>query len=270
MKNYDKYFSTYDNMILPQINNEIKEKKVDEIPRRNIEVPFCQGLGAIVRKDWYNTLRNPMVVKTRVIQSIILSLLVGGAYFNLDQNYDPVDQFYGNENFSTMIGLMFFLNMFSFMSALSPVTLVFPRERQVFLKEEGTKLYSTFTFYMSRNVIELPFIVLIPMIMTLILYWMVGMGGDVGRFFTFYLILLLVSFVGNSLGLLLGSIANDAKVVSALVPVLILPFVLFSGLYKNRTDLPVWLGWIEYLSPLKYGFTAMTVNQTTGVESPIE
>lgn len=153
VKNYDKYFSTYDNMILPQINNEIKEKKVDEIPRRNIEVPFCQGLGAIVRKDWYNTLRNPMVVKTRVIQSIILSLLVGGAYFNLDQNYDPVDQFYGNENFSTMIGLMFFLNMFSFMSALSPVTLVFPRERQVFLKEEGTKLYSTFTFYMSRNVI---------------------------------------------------------------------------------------------------------------------
>jgi ABC-type multidrug transport system permease subunit len=65
-----------------------------------------------------------------------------------------------------------------------------------------------------------------------------------------------VSFAGNSLGLLIGSLVSDAKSISAALPMVILPFILFSGFFKNRDDLPVWIGWIEYLSPLKYGFIA--------------
>ncbi len=65
-----------------------------------------------------------------------------------------------------------------------------------------------------------------------------------------------MSFAGNSLGLLIGSLVSDAKSISAALPMVILPFILFSGFFKNRDDLPVWIGWIEYLSPLKYGFIA--------------
>jgi ATP-binding cassette subfamily G (WHITE) protein 2 len=65
-----------------------------------------------------------------------------------------------------------------------------------------------------------------------------------------------VSFAGNSLGLLIGSLVSDAKSISAALPMVILPFILFSGFFKNRDDLPVWIGWIEYISPLKYGFIA--------------
>lgn len=65
-----------------------------------------------------------------------------------------------------------------------------------------------------------------------------------------------MSFAGNSLGLLIGSLVSDAKSISAALPMVILPFILFSGFFKNRDDLPVWIGWIEYISPLKYGFIA--------------
>lgn len=46
------------------------------------------------------------------------------------------------------------------------------------------------------------------------------------------------------MGLLLGCAVSDAKLITVLMPVVILPFVLFSGFYKNRNDLPVWLSWI--------------------------
>lgn len=150
--------------------------------------------------------------------------------------------------------------MVGFMSSLSPVSIVFPKERLVFLKEEGARLYGTSLFVLSRNIIEIPYALLIPMVMQLIFYWMIGLGGTVGQFFTFYLIFFLVSFAGNSLGLLLGSMVNDAKIVTMLVPIMILPFVLFSGFYKNREDLPVWLFWLEYISPLKYSFISFLRN----------
>ena len=80
--------------------------------------------------------------------------------------------------------------------------------------------------------------------MAVILYWMIGLSNTAGQFFTFYLIFFLVSFAGNSLGLLLGCAVKDAKLITVLTPVMILPFVLFSGFYKNRNDLPVWLFWL--------------------------
>jgi ABC-type multidrug transport system permease subunit len=146
--------------------------------------------------------------------------------------------------------------------ALTPVTLTFPLERPVFLKEESAKLYSVTPYFISRNLIEIPYSVIFPLITALILYWFVGLSSTAGQFFTFYFITFLMGFSGSSLGLLLGSMITDAKSVSGVVPIIILPLVLFSGYFKNFADLPKWIGWIEYISPLKYGFTAYTLNET--------
>ena len=37
--------------------------------------------------------------------------------------------------------------------------------------------------------------------------------------------------------------------------------MLFSGFQKNRNDLPVWIGWFEFFSPLKYGLEAFSTNE---------
>lgn len=115
-------------------------------------------------------------------------------------------------------------------------------------------------YFLSRNAIEIPYLIIFPLLFDVILYWMVGLANTPEQFFIFYLTTFLVSFAGNSLGLLVGSIATDEKDVSALTPILLLPFFLFSGFFKNRTNLPVWIGWIEYISPLKYCFSAVTIN----------
>lgn len=103
--------------------------------------------------------------------------------------------------------------------------------------------------------------------MSVILYWMIGLQNTPEQFFTFYLIFFLISFAGNSLGLLLGCAVSDAKLITVLIPIFILPFVLFSGFYKNRNDLPVWLSWIEYISPMKYSFISFMRNELG--ENPI-
>jgi len=55
-----------------------------------------------------------------------------------------------------------------------------------------------------------------------------------------------------------------------MTPLIITPFVLFSGLFKNTGNLPNWLGWIQYLSPIKYGLTGNTLNEVKDRPSLIE
>lgn len=98
------------------------------------------------------------------------------------------------------------------------------------------------------------------MISSVIVYWMAGLNATAEQFFTFYLIIVLLSFNGGSLGYLVGSIVEDPKSVGTLIPVILIPFVLFSGQFKNFSSLPNWIGWVQYLSPLKYAFTAFVSN----------
>ena len=91
---------------------------------------------------------------------------------------------------------------------------------------------------------------------------MIDLAGTADQFFTHWLIFSLMAFAGSAIGLLIGSIIMDAKAVSATVPIFLLPLFLFSGFFKNRSDLPDWIGWIEYISPLKYGFIAFVGTET--------
>lgn len=94
------------------------------------------------------------------------------------------------------------------------------------------------------------------MVNALIMYWFVGLSSTASQFFIFYLISFLVGFAGSSMGLMLGSVVSDAKAVSSITPAVLLPFFLFSGLFKNAGNYPDWIGWIQYISPIKYSFQA--------------
>lgn len=113
----------------PQIENEIKNKSLMPFEKRDDDIPFCQKLGAIMKRDLLNTVRNPMVVKSRILSSIILGLFVGGVFWKIGHNYVDTT---GNPNvrtvdFMTLTGLLFFLCVTGFMSSLSPVAIVFPK-----------------------------------------------------------------------------------------------------------------------------------------------
>lgn len=95
---------------------------------RDEKVPFCQSLGAIMKRDFMNTARNPMVVRARFLMSILLGLFVGGVYWKISSNYvDPNNPNVRTVDFITLAGLLFFLTVTGFMTALSPVSIVFPK-----------------------------------------------------------------------------------------------------------------------------------------------
>ena len=152
---------------------------------------------------------------------------------------------------------MFFINISFLFAIMSPTALVFPKERQVFLKEEGSKLYSALSYFISRSTIEAGYILILPTIFLNAFYWLIGLAATTEQFFLFYFMGILIAFCGNSLGLLLGCIIEDEKSVGAVMPLVLIPFIVLSGYFKNLDSIPKWISWAQYISPFKYGFSAM-------------
>ncbi len=63
----------------------------------------------------------------------------------------------------------------------------------------------------------------------------------------------MMALVGNSIGFFTGSLFQDPKQASGLAPVMLLPLMMFSGIYNNLNNIPDWINWLQYISPFRYG-----------------
>jgi ABC-type multidrug transport system permease subunit len=70
-----------------------------------------------------------------------------------------------------------------------------------------------------------------------------------------------MSLVGNSIGFLTGALFKDAARASSLAPALLLPLMMFSGLYNKLDSIPVWIRWLQYISPFRYGLHSVLLNE---------
>ena len=111
-----------------------------------------------------------MIVKGRMITGIFMGLLTGGIYYGVGTNI------HGFRNLQSTSGTIFFMTVAGIMGALNPVMIQFPAERAVFLREENSKLYTTFAYFLGKSSMEIPFMFIVPIIQQLICYWMIGLN----------------------------------------------------------------------------------------------
>lgn len=159
-----------------------------------------------------------------------------------------------------LFGLFFFVAVYNVVLSLVPVNVAFSLERDVVFKEQTSKMYSPLQYFLVYNITQIPELIITTLISIVSFYFMIGLGQTADQFFTAYLILLLISFNGAGFGMMMGSVVYDAKSGSALLLFVMIPMALFSGFYKNREDLPKWISWTEYLSPIKYCFIGLLEN----------
>lgn len=94
---------------------------------------------------------------------------------------------------------------------------------------------------------------------------MAGLQPLADKFFILVGILMTTSVCGFSLGIFFASLFESLPVALAVTPLILLPLMLFSGLFVNQGSIPVYFDWIKYLSPMKYGFEALFKNEFTGL-----
>jgi len=159
-------------------------------------------------------------------------------------------------NYYGAISLMILISLFG---KVEGVSVSIPAIRSLFLAEHGmARLYSLLPFLFSQLFIEFPSTAFMAVIQVSISYWIIGFSGN---FFIWVVIVFTASVATSSIGWLISSLSYSPLTALQLVPVIVLPQILFSGLLIDIQLIPSWLAWMEYLCYLKYCINIAFINE---------
>lgn len=205
-------------------------------------------IAVLSQRNVVRLLRDKFVLHAGVFQSLFIALVVGLIYMQLDLTQS------GIQNFT---GAFYFLIVNQTFSAADSAFLSVPLELPIVIREYKAGLYHLIAWYLSKNISELPMQIILPIVFFLPVYFLMGIGHGAGVFLYMQIIMILVNSAAVGLGLMVSCMAKRVDLVSIIGVVVLLPFMLFGGLLINSNDCPDYLVWVQYISPIKYGFEAL-------------
>lgn len=107
-------------------------------------------------------------------------------------------------------------------------------------------------YYMSKLMIEMPVLILTPIVMLTITYWIIGFKNTAQSYFMAYFALFMLVQCASAIGMTVSSFAPNLVVATTIAPAFVLPMVLFGGLLVNTSTVFSWLAWIQWISPVRY------------------
>ncbi|KAL2633890.1 hypothetical protein R1flu_005369 [Riccia fluitans] len=188
------------------------------------------------RKDYLNVLR--------LGQGIAVGLLVSMLWWQseLKTEQDIRDQ----------VGLLFYITIFWCTFSMWSTMMVFPLEKNYLSKERGADMYRLSAYFLSSTVCDLLAELVHPTIFMPLVYFTVGLKGDVSTFIFTMLSIYLIVVTSQAFGEFFGAVTLNFKTVGIISAMIMLIFLLAGGYYVK--NIPVFVGWVRYVSLVYYGF----------------
>ncbi|CAF4752426.1 unnamed protein product, partial [Rotaria sp. Silwood2] len=200
-----------------------------------------------------NAIRNPELFLSQVVVAIIMSLLVGLVFNNMENTIDP-----GVQN---RLGAIFFIvvsQIFSTITALEPLI----KERVLFIHENISGYYRTTTFFIAKLLCDiLPMRIIPSIVFSLIAYFMTGLQRSAGQFFIFFLTIFMASIFGSAICFFISATISTFAVALIVVVLIFVIMFLFSGFLISLDSMFKSLSWIQWISAVRYASNVLTVNE---------
>ncbi|XP_068906791.1 ATP-binding cassette sub-family G member 1 [Tenebrio molitor] len=248
--------------ILPTLHNSTEESTSLVQPQKDDEgglqaTSSTNQLKVLLRRGFIKTVRDQTLTYLRVLVNVFVGLMLGTLYWQAGRDGTKVLDNYN---------LLFSILMHHMMSTMMLTILTFPNEMSILIKEHFNRWYSLKMYYASVTLIDIPVSVVCCVLFSIIIYGMTGQPYEQDRFFMFLVISMLVVFVAQSFGLMIGAVFNVVN-GTFLGPTLSVPMMMFAGFGVTLNDLPTYLYWGSYISYLRYGLEGF-VGAIYGLERP--
>ncbi|KEG12636.1 putative ABC transporter [Trypanosoma grayi] len=196
--------------------------------------------------------RDPSAFIGRSFQTLFFAVFMGLFFFNVKVTQEGVQDRTG-ALYMTLLN-----NLFG--SAMHGVS-VYPPERAVFLQEQANDSYNAFIYFIGKYAAEMPFQIIFPTVFDLIAYFMIHFYRSADAFFVHWFILVLISTLGYSFGLMFATFFETSTTAFALLPVIFLPLFIVAGLFANTERLePYWV-WLNYVSFPRHAYLGVFTNE---------
>ncbi|EAL62752.1 ABC transporter G family protein [Dictyostelium discoideum AX4] len=199
-------------------------------------------------------IRRRNLIMTRIIRSILLSVVTGTLYLQLKNDQDGV---------MDRISFIFFTSTFASISCLSNIPTVF-EDRFLFYHELNSNTYRHLSYILAMILADLPFTIMYSLLFSAPIYWIVGLQNDVDKFLFFIFVYYLYLQVLVSFSQLLGMVSPTLATANEITGISFSVFSLFAGFIIKKDDIPSYYKWLNYVSITRYLVEPLTVNEMTG------
>jgi hypothetical protein len=193
--------------------------------------------------------RTPTYNMTRFILSILLALLCGLAYINVE--------YVSYQGINGGLGMVFITTLINGIVSFNGVLPIASGERGAFYRERASQTYSAIWYFVGSTISEIPYVFVSGLLFTVIFFPMVGFTGfgtAVLYWLNTSLLVLMQTYMGQlfvyalpnvELSAILGVLANTI-------------FFLFMGFNPPSNAIPEGYKWLFAITPQKYSLSILT------------
>jgi len=221
--------------------------------------PYAVSLPAqialTVKRSFLNKYRQPTVIRSYFMMYLIMALILGTLYWNLQ---------FDQSGARNRVSLIYFCIVFSALGAISAIPGVII-QRAVYYREKPSFL-RPFAYFLAQVLAEVPLVVVSVMVFGIIVYFCCNLNlQEFYRPLIFLTIYLLTCFTCTAYAMMVASAVATTEVANTIVGVSSSIFSLFAGFIIPKGSIPVYWIWLHYLSYYKYPLEALSINEMVGL-----
>eukprot|EP00522_Entomoneis_paludosa_P017210 CAMPEP_0172445160 /NCGR_PEP_ID=MMETSP1065-20121228/5083_1 /TAXON_ID=265537 /ORGANISM="Amphiprora paludosa, Strain CCMP125" /LENGTH=748 /DNA_ID=CAMNT_0013195957 /DNA_START=16 /DNA_END=2262 /DNA_ORIENTATION=- len=164
--------------------------------------------------------------------------------------------------------LFFFMLIGQSNGVVTSAVHVFATERTLLQRERAKKMYRVASYFLAKTVSDMTNNVLLPVLYTMIVYWMANLRPTVTAYCQFSLTYYLIFSTAQSMGLALSIAIPKTQLALVLAPPITLFFMIMGGFYIPIDQMHPGIEWATWLSFCRYGYSALLINEYAGRDIP--
>ncbi|PLB46565.1 hypothetical protein P170DRAFT_363672 [Aspergillus steynii IBT 23096] len=192
----------------------------------------------------------------KIFSAIIQALVCGSLFYNLQPDSSSI---------FLRPGVLFFPVLYFLLESLSETTGSF-MGRPILSRQKRFGFYRPTAFCIANAITDIPIVMVQVSCFSLILYFMSALQMDAGRFFTFWIIIIVQTLCFMQLFRSVGAVCKQFGNASKISGLLSTVFFVYGGYLIPFEKMHVWFRWIFYLNPGSYAFEALMANEFVGLQ----
>jgi len=236
----------------------MKEQRMQEVgadppaDQKEYATPLWHQIKTVNKRNQLAFWRTPNYGFTRLFNHVIIALLTGLAYLQLDSS---------RASLQYRVFIIFQVTVLPAL-VLAQVEPKYAINRMISYREQAAKAYKTFPFALSQVLAETPYSVLCAVAFFLPIYYIPGFQSSSSRAGYQFFIVLITEFFSVTLGQMLAALTPDPFFSSLLNPFIIVVFALFCGVTIPKPQIPgFWRAWLYQLDPFTRLIGGMVVTE---------
>ncbi|CAH8517771.1 unnamed protein product [Schistosoma mattheei] len=239
---------------LEKYENGSKKSK-DNAVDISFAASYIRQISKVCWRSILNLLRDPLASVIQTIVYLFFALSMGIVYFQMNDSLES-----GIQN---RTGLFYFCTLQVIFVNLATIEL-FIKERVLFIHESSSGYYQVSVYFFSKILCDIIPTKVLPILFFMpICYWMAGLQKTFGAFMFFELLLCLTTLAAAAIALFISASVTVFGLANAIISIIYVFMMVFSGFLINLKSMAVWLSWLRYFSIFRYSMGGLLIMEMT-------